>query len=128
MSQDSPLGFFERGDGLFAGHGGEVFQEVFERLVSFQTVDEILEGDSCSDEDRSSTKDFGVAVDDGSLAHDAFSRLSKLKNTTSPFGASPQGSAARPAQLMMAPFSRPWMSPLCESSWTKPATQETNWP
>ncbi len=55
MSYDSLLGLFERGDRLFSAYGGEVFQKVLEGLVGFQTVDEVLEGDSRPYEDRSST-------------------------------------------------------------------------
>ena len=66
VGQDSHLGggqhpfagFFEKGDGLLAGHGGEIFQKLVQRLAAFEVINQRASGNACAGEARRAAHDF----------------------------------------------------------------------
>src|SRR5687767_662753 len=51
------------GDGLVAGDGGELLEEVVEIAAAFEVVEEVLDGDAGAGEAGSSAHDVGAGVD-----------------------------------------------------------------
>jgi hypothetical protein len=62
-------GFFDGGDGHFAGNGGILFEELIESVAALQIVRQDLEGHARSAEDGLSAKDVRVFNDDSSHLH-----------------------------------------------------------
>ena len=55
-------GNLERCDGLFAGHGGKVREEVVQAVAGFKVIDQVLHRHARTDEDRRAAKDLGVGL------------------------------------------------------------------
>ena len=58
---------FQRRDGLLACHGGKRIQEIIYRVTCFKEIEEILDRDTCANEDRYATLNVGIAVNYGML-------------------------------------------------------------
>jgi hypothetical protein len=54
----------KRRDRHLSGNGGVSFEELFERVASFQGIEEQLKGDSRPAKDRRSTQDIRIFDDD----------------------------------------------------------------
>ena len=56
--------YFENSDRLFPVHGGEVVEELVEAIAGRQIVEKVLHRHPRPDEDRGTTENLGVAVND----------------------------------------------------------------
>ena len=61
----SVMGHFEGRYGLLALDGRKRVQKLFKAVAAFQIVNQISEGDACSDEHGNTAKNFRITVDDG---------------------------------------------------------------
>ena len=77
VEQDSHLsggqhpfaGFFEEGNGLFVGHGGEILQKIVQRLAAFEVINQRAGGDARAGEARRAAHDFRVNHHDSFRFH-----------------------------------------------------------
>ncbi len=69
MDHQQVLCLLEHRDRLRFRHGGEVIQELGERVPAFEVVEESLNRHPSTDEDRSPAEDLWIAVDDFVIAH-----------------------------------------------------------
>jgi hypothetical protein len=60
LADDQRLGVLEGPKGSFTTDGGEIFEELIQSLPSFQIVQQGLEQDARSSEDRRALKDIRV--------------------------------------------------------------------
>jgi hypothetical protein len=62
------LHLLQRCDGLLVRHGGEVIQKIAKRMAACEVVDERLEGDAGSHEDRCASENLRIDVNDAFVA------------------------------------------------------------
>ena len=62
-------GFFEKGDGLFAGNGGEILQKIIERIAAFEVVNQRAGGNARPGEAGRAAHDFRVNLHNGAFLH-----------------------------------------------------------
>lgn len=64
MADDERLGMFESANRRLTSHAREIIQELIQRLPAFQVVQESLKRDTCSPENRRTTKHIRISGDD----------------------------------------------------------------
>lgn len=65
------LGLFQCRHCLLVGYRREIVQELSERMPAFEVVDQVLQGNPSSHEDRRSAQDVWIRVDDVVVSHAA---------------------------------------------------------
>jgi len=59
-----PLRLLERRDGQIPRNGGEIVQELFQRVATLDVVDQCLHRHARTDEDGGTPEDLGIGMDD----------------------------------------------------------------
>ena len=69
------LAGFDDGDGLGTFHGGESLQKIVYRFTALKRINQILQGDTRTGEDRRSAHDFGIGMNDAFQIFNRYRRI-----------------------------------------------------